>query len=74
MAQDAKSEDYPNEGWCYIPNARKWHYIMSTGRSLCGRWLWSGKGYEQGNNNSVDNCAACRRKLIANIIPRGVRL
>lgn len=64
------ADDLPNEGWAYLLNARKWHYFRANGRSLCGKWLRFGKsGAEQGNNDSADNCAACRRKILTNIVP-----
>jgi len=52
-----------NEGWGWLINSRKWHYFVG-GRSLCGRWLapWL-KELEQGNDNSPDNCAECKRRL-----------
>ena len=52
------------EGWVNIIGSTRWHYIRES-RSLCGRWLYLGNDafLEQGNNDSPDNCAACRRKL-----------
>ena len=53
-------------GWHKLLNARKWHYFGSDGRALCGNWLVLGRPFgEQGNDDSPDNCAACRRKLAA---------
>jgi hypothetical protein len=51
------------EGWSYLINATKWHYFKADGKSLCGRWLILGGKREQGNDDSADNCKACRRKL-----------
>jgi hypothetical protein len=50
-------------GWHFLTNAPKWHYFMQDGRSLCGRWMTFGRVFEQGNDGSPDNCAACRKKL-----------
>jgi len=51
------------EGWTWLINSRKWHYFVN-GRSLCGKFmLFSIPKLEQGNNNSPDNCMACRKKL-----------
>lgn len=59
---DAKG---PTEGWKHLLNARKWHYFGSDGRSLCNSWLTlSLSGFEQGNNDSLDNCVQCRRILL----------
>ena len=53
------------EGWTWLTNSRKWHYFKGSRRSLCGRFLLMGKmdDLEEGNDDSPDNCAACRRKL-----------
>jgi len=57
-------ESTPTEGWKWIVNAPKWHYFRD-GRSLCGKWMCLGKSFEQGNDDSPDNCVACRKKLSA---------
>lgn len=52
------------EGWNWLFNSSKWHYFRE-GRSLCGKWMTLGNPeYQQGNDNSPDNCAACKRKLL----------
>ena len=58
------------EGWGQVVSAgtlsasKKWHYFRD-GRSLCGRWVrFSNNGLEQGMDNSPDNCAECRRRLL----------
>ena len=53
------------EGWTWLTNSSKWHYFRGERRSLCGKFLHMGSmnGLEQGNDDSPDNCAACRRKL-----------
>lgn len=52
-----------NEGWTWLWNATKFHYFRDN-RSLCGKWAVIGKQeYRQGNNDSPDNCTACRRRL-----------
>jgi hypothetical protein len=54
-----------NEGWTWLTNSKKWHYFVG-GRSLCGGFMifanMQGK-LEQGNNDSADNCASCKKKL-----------
>lgn len=51
------------EGWKYLLNSTKWHYFVE-GRSLCGKWATFGNdGLEQGNDESEDNCAGCRKKF-----------
>lgn len=52
------------EGWNYLVNSPKWHYFRA-GRSLCKRWMTFGTNAdaETGNNDSKDNCKACRTAL-----------
>jgi hypothetical protein len=51
------------EGWTWLQNSTKWHYFVDK-RSLCGKWeLWGDDELEQGNNDSKDNCATCKREL-----------
>ena len=57
------------EGWGYIVNAttmipsKKWHYFVE-GRSLCRRYMrFNDADLEQRNDDSVDNCAECKRRL-----------
>jgi len=53
----------PREGWGWIRDTRKWHYFVD-GRSLCGKWMGLGLGeLEQGNDDSPDNCVACKKAL-----------
>lgn len=53
------------EGWWWPSNSKKAHYVVE-GRSLCRKWLAIGSPpLEQGNDDSVDNCAECRRRKIA---------
>ncbi len=58
-------DETPKEGWWWPSNAGKAHY-MRNGRSLCGRWgtMFANPRLEQGNDNSRDNCAACKRKVL----------
>jgi hypothetical protein len=53
------------EGWTYLLNSRKWHYFTDEeNKSLCGKFmLLSLPELEQGNDESPDNCAACKRAL-----------
>lgn len=50
------------EGWVAMLNTRKWHYIVDT-KSLCGGWMYLGSRFEQGNDDSPDNCKKCVHKL-----------
>ena len=49
------------EGWGFPSNSRKAHYFVDK-RSLCGKWLFFGE-LEQGNDDSSDNCTACKKAL-----------
>ena len=49
-------------GWVWPMNFRKAHYVVD-GRSLCGRMMYLGDLYEQGNDASLDNCARCKTLL-----------
>lgn len=52
-----------NEGWKWLANSPKWHYFRE-GRSLCCRWgTFAKDGFEQGKDNSPDNCPTCLKKL-----------
>ncbi|NLF16898.1 MAG: hypothetical protein GX595_06520 [Lentisphaerae bacterium] len=51
------------KGWGWPLNARAAHYFVN-GRSLCGRWGYTGP-IEDTNHTSDINCATCRRKLVA---------
>jgi len=53
-----------SEGWGWLHNSRKWHYFVGK-TSLCGKWWapWIGDDLEQGNDDSSDNCAECKRRL-----------
>lgn len=66
MATDRKPEDIKvgvSEGWKPLSNAKLWHYFRD-GKSLCGKWMTlSMRDVEQGNDNSPDNCKACKDKL-----------
>lgn len=56
-------EDEKKEGWKWLSNSPKWHYFRE-GRSLCGKFMcFSMSDLEQGNNESPENCKACRKKL-----------
>lgn len=49
------------EGWGWPAFSKKAHYFLD-GRSLCMKWLFGGP-LESGNDNSDDNCAACKRAV-----------
>lgn len=60
MADQVKSK----EGWKWLINSTKAHYFRG-GQSLCRRWMSFGTTFEQGNDESPDNCKACVKKLQA---------
>ena len=65
MAKKKKPPEI-TEGWGWLLNSTKWHYFLADGKSMCGKWLrLSNDDQEQGNDDSPDNCAACRKKLKA---------
>jgi hypothetical protein len=52
------------EGWTWVIGSTKWHYFRDK-QSLCRKW-WlmfasADKEYEQGLDNSPDNCKTCVR-------------
>lgn len=50
------------EGWGFPGRSNKAHYFVDT-MSLCRNWgLYFGP-FEQGKDNSPDNCATCMKKL-----------
>lgn len=58
------------EGWTWIHDTTEWHYFVDSDltrydkESLCGRYaLLDDDDLEQRNDDSPDNCAACKRKL-----------
>lgn len=57
------------EGWSRLEfgvrgeDRNKWHYFVDK-KSLCGRYaLINGHSVEERNDDSPDNCAACKKKL-----------
>ena len=51
------------KGWGLPSQSRKWHYFMN-GRSLCRKFGWFDRDpLEEGNDNSLDNCKDCKRRL-----------
>ena len=53
------------EGWAMVMYSRKWHYFGKDGRSLCrGFGNFGSVPLSQGNDDSPDNCAMCKRKLL----------
>lgn len=52
-----------DEGWSPT-NGPKWHYFAPDGRSLCGKWGFNQMAREQGGDDSPDNCAECRKRLV----------
>ncbi len=57
----------PVEGWWRPDNSTRWHYLRG-GRSLCGKWACLGQPVlAPGDDGHPDNCAACRKKRLAEI-------
>jgi len=54
-------------GWTnFGGQSSKWHYIAAEERSLCRKWaIWKTHELQQGNDDSPDNCAACKKRLTA---------
>jgi hypothetical protein len=51
------------KGWKWVYGSPKFHYFIE-GQSLCRRWLvLSDRDLELGNNNSPDNCIACKKVI-----------
>ena len=67
LFSEAKKETGSSVGWNWIHNSPKWHYFVE-GHSLCGRWFSLGLGNscddDPATDNSPDNCAACKRKIV----------
>ena len=58
------AEELKTEGWKYLSNAKFWHYFRE-GKSLCKKWgTFSKEGFEQGNDESPDNCKSCLKVLL----------
>ena len=53
----------PTEGWAKPGRSKKWHFFTDM-RSLCMKWALAGPR-EQGDDDSPDNCAECKRRLAA---------
>lgn len=51
------------EGWGFPRGSNKAHYFLEDGKSLCGRWGFYLGSKEQGNDDSPDNCTACKKAL-----------
>lgn len=61
---EAKRINKPEaKGWGLPLNSNRWHYFDGA-TSLCGKWIYGGH-LEVGNDDSPDNCSACRKKLAA---------
>jgi len=51
------------EGWGFPTRSNKAHYFLKNGMSLCNKYgLYRGPK-EQGNDDSPDNCTACKKAL-----------
>ena len=62
---DVSDQMNPVEGWTWLHNSGKWHYFRD-GKSICKQFMLlkhPSEGYEIGNDDSSDNCKACKRAL-----------
>lgn len=50
-------------GWWKPASSRSWHFFGADARSFCGKWMHMGAELQTGNDDSPDNCAACKKKL-----------
>lgn len=62
MSDPKPLQNEKREGWIGTTNSRKWHYIIGND-PLCGGGAVLLGIPELGNDNSPDNCKACKRKL-----------
>ena len=53
----------PKEGWGFPRGSQKAHYFQEDGMSLCRKWGFYRGDKEQGNDDSPDNCIACKKAL-----------
>jgi hypothetical protein len=51
------------EGWGFPSRSNKAHYFMANGMSLCNKYGFYHGQKEQGNDDSNDNCTACKKAL-----------
>ncbi|HEY4760799.1 MAG TPA: hypothetical protein VIH42_09490 [Thermoguttaceae bacterium] len=75
MGKQQKSKSAPAVGsptgwWNPSPySARRrvvFHYVTKDGRTICGKWLYTGEGtVEDGMDAHDDNCADCKRRKLA---------
>lgn len=58
----SEAAEPPVEGWYGPPGSRRWHWIGTDGRSLCGKWFvlaWSSGLVNVSPGNPDGDCAAC---------------
>lgn len=55
-------QEKAKEGWGFPGTSKKAHYFVDA-TSLCRKWGFYFGPLEQGNDNSLDNCAACMKEL-----------
>jgi hypothetical protein len=51
------------EGWAFPRVSNKAHYFLENGMSLCNKYGFYHGPKEQGNDDSPDNCTACKKAL-----------
>lgn len=57
------SERVSTGGWGLPRGSRKWHYFKEDGMSLCNKFGFYRGDKKQGNDESNDNCTACKKAL-----------
>lgn len=63
---EARSCNDDRGAWGWPALSRKAHYFHQ-GRSLCGRWAYSGAPTNDQRPGSADDCKECLRKLTARV-------
>lgn len=64
------SEPSITEGWGWPMASRKAHYFTSGGRSLCMKWLYTGRltrNQGTGQHRGPDDCAECHKKSLKRV-------
>ena len=51
------------EGWGFPRRSKKAHYFLENGMSICNKYGFYRAEKEQGNDDSNDNCTACKKAL-----------
>jgi hypothetical protein len=58
-----RSMNEVKEGWGFPSRSNKAHYFLANGMSLCSKYGFYHGQKEQGDDDSDDNCTACKKAL-----------